>query len=432
MARSTPTNVVDASSSSTPATPSRISKARLQRSRLANVVTRNRSRMAAEISSDVVSQEIEEEPQVVAGSSRTKGKGRALVSPDQLDLDMEIAMGLEMSDREALEDGEMMIEEPDKVDEICPILDKDEKPFPIMLLPTEIRLEIYRACLTRPYSILLSKREQPHAVDAETEVDKDYEPDHIPLPPSPSGSRRGLSIGSLCDQGDARGSRRIRLLRTHSRSGSGSSDSNRGIFPSVFNASGDRAVRQSGTRKKVYTPVSEPPRNQTQDPLLVNILRVSKEVYKEARSVIYSENIFTLDLNTAMTTLGCLHQRSRRHIKHIELEIPTYNEILERFQETVRLHIRYCSGLKTFVIHMPFTLPGADGSGTSGNTTVYANGFDILRWLPQECAIVLKGNICTEITAVVDKHLHLAKTLDKLAYARRQLISNETGPSTPR
>jgi len=36
---------------------------------------------------------------------------------------------------------------------------KEEKTFPLMQLPAEIRNEIYRACLTRPFNILLSKRE---------------------------------------------------------------------------------------------------------------------------------------------------------------------------------------------------------------------------------------------------------------------------------
>lgn len=168
-------------------------------------------------------------------------------------------------------------------------------------------------------------------------------------------------------------------------------------------------------------------RNPHEDPLLTNILHVSKEVYKEARSVLYSENYFTLDLSTAQSTLACLHQRSRRQIKHIALEIPSYNDILERFQETVRLSLRYCTGLKECRIGMPFTLPGAEGSGTSGNTTVYANGFDILRWLPQECNIVLKGTTCVEIEQVVNKHRHLANTLDKVSCCCRASDTRSAG-----
>jgi hypothetical protein len=130
--------------------------------------------------------------------------------------------------------------------------------------------------------------------------------------------------------------------------------------------------------------------------------------------VLYSENVFVLELESAIETLACLHQRSRRLIRHVELEIPTFNEILDRFQETVRLSLRYCSGLKKFEVNMPFAIPGADGSNTTGNTSVYANGFDILRWLPQDCDVVVHGRACTEVDDVVSKHLTLAKTLNKV------------------
>jgi hypothetical protein len=380
-------------------------------------------------------QEIDE-PSHVSGGPRNKGKGRAEELQSQLDLDLEMAMGLDMSERGALGDNEMDPNQQEDVVEARSVTDDEEGAvFDLMRLPPELRLEIYRACLTRPYPILLSKREQPQAIDPDVEFDQDYEvcPElgsslkaancnqlQNSTSSSPTQSGRALGIGAQSDRSGVRGGRRMRLLRTHARSsGSGS-----GASRTLLQAASDMAARHASARRKVFNPVSEPPRNQTQDPLLINILRASKQVYKEARSVIYSENIFTLDLNTAMPTLACLHQRSRRQIKHIELEIPTYNEILERFQETVRLHLRYCSGLKTFVISMPFTLPGADGSGTTGNTTVYANGFDILRWLPQGCNIVLKGHTCVEIDTVVNKHLTLSKSLDKVSYGALQHSSN--------
>src|SRR5205823_176498 len=48
-----------------------------------------------------------------------------------------------------------------EVVEVCPITDKNEKPFRLMDMPPEIRIEIYRACLTRPFDILLSKEPKP-------------------------------------------------------------------------------------------------------------------------------------------------------------------------------------------------------------------------------------------------------------------------------
>lgn len=293
----------------------------------------------------------------------------------------------------------------------CPITNKDELPFKLMELPTEIRLEIYRACLTRPQSILLSRQPQlsKHGDGVVAESPNAEVTNRASSHRSFTGFVAGGAPGSAPASSVA-----ASLAATWSSTnatGSGASTAQVLVPAGASAHSNDR----NQSLKRI----------QPEDPLLTNILRVSKEVYKEARGVLYSENYFKLDLNTAQSTLAYLHQRSRRQIKHIEVEIPSYNDILERFQETVRLSLRYCSGLKECLIHMPFMLPGADGSGTSGNTTVYANGFDILRWLPQECNIIIEGRTCLEIEQVVNKHRQLAKTLDKLAYARRQLISNE-------
>jgi hypothetical protein len=181
-----------------------------------------------------------------------------------------------------------------------------------------------------------------------------------------------------------------------------------------INALSRRNDLQERTLRLKLTPPSRD-RSGSADPLHINLLRTCSSIYKEARAVLYSENAFVLELESAIDTLACLHQRSRRLIRHVELEIPTFNEILDRFQETVRLSLRYCSGLKKFEVNMPFAIPGADGSNTTGNTSVYANGFDILRWLPQDCDVVVHGRACTEVDDVVRKHLMLAKTLNKVS-----------------
>ncbi|KAK4542962.1 hypothetical protein LTR36_005960 [Oleoguttula mirabilis] len=342
-----------------------------------------------------------------------------------------------------------------KGDRVCPITDADEKPFPLMMLPPEIRNEIYRACLTRPFNILLSRREPPtpepeRGVDSldvaqgSSDSDDESEDDDITEMPAQSqqsiqniipamnlvsgstqlgGSSPGQSQATGLRAWASRSTRPIRLLTNRSASlannGNASTATTTGV---VFRRSASRPIR-SANRTTTKPDQPREARPQDEDPLLVNLLRTSKTVYQEARSILYSENLFTLDLDTALITLSALHQRSRRQIKHCELEIPSYNEILERFQECVRLSLRYCWGLKKFVINMPFTLPGADGSGTTGNTTVYANGFDILRWLPRQCQVELRGNVCQEIEAVVSKNANLAKTLDEETYAMRQLIT---------
>ncbi|RMY00867.1 hypothetical protein D0867_11590 [Hortaea werneckii] len=365
--------------------------------------------------------------------------------------------------------------------------DQDERPFDLMKLPAEIRNEIYRACLTRPFNILLSKHESP-PVPLEPEVEDGDESTSSPgssddeneilrgasntntlrgshatlhynsNQATAGSSGRGNNISSSQANGPrAWSDRSPGSLRFTSRRGvSGGASRVATAFSDEANATsnsnnGDAASSNpnatNSRRLLLHRTTSRPPssrttaagdqltnkpprepRPQDADPLIINLLRVSKTVYQEARSILYNENLFTLDLETALPTLAILHQRSRRQIKHVELEIPCYNEILERFQETVRLSLRYCWGLKKFVVHMPFVLPGADGSGTTGNTTVYANGFDILRWLPKQCEVVLRGNVCAEIEAVVSRNANLARTLDELAYARRQLISNESEP----
>ncbi|KAK3614585.1 hypothetical protein LTR56_027155 [Elasticomyces elasticus] len=307
------------------------------------------------------------------------------------------------------------------------VTDSDVNTFPLMKLPAEIRNEIYRACLTRPFIVLLSRKEppppEPKTGDDGTQASSDTEEedeivvrsvaaavDQASVTPTSTTAFGAVSSGN---RGWAsRTSRPIRVT-TNSFGGANGSTQIQGSAPSQSNRSSQRQARVA---QKLELPrVARP---QDEDPLLVNLLQCSKTVYQEARSILYSENVFTLDLDTALPTLAALHQRSRRQIKHVELEIPCYNEILERFQETVRLSLRYCWGLKKFVIHMPFTLPGADGSGTTGNTTVYANGFDILRWLPKTCEVVLSGKTCKEIEQVVSKNATLAKTLDEVSSAK--------------
>lgn len=301
------------------------------------------------------------------------------------------------------------------------IEDKMSDIFPIMQLPTEIRLEIYRACLTRPKKILLAKVEKPPQARS-TIVETSEE--------ETSSADAQRADGSPASRGVPRRHMRTRSSQ-HNRSSS-STLSNRSSSGSSTSSGSSISTLASAASIPMLTPVtsltpeeSEPQSSKqaactvppSDDALIVTILRASKEIYKEARDVLYSENIFEIDLDNAIHSLAALHQRSRRHIKHIELSIPTYTDILESFSEVVRLSLRYCTGLKTLVIRTPFTLPGTDGAGSVGNAAVYANGFDILRWLPQCCEVVLEGCHNPEIDAVVGKHLNLAKTQDKVSNA---------------
>lgn len=154
------------------------------------------------------------------------------------------------------------------------------------------------------------------------------------------------------------------------------------------------------------------------DPVVPTILRLNQQIYKEARSVLYSNNIFTLSLSSGIHTLSTLHQRSRSLIKHVVLTIPSHHDILDGFADLVRLGLRYCWGLKTFKIIMQASLPD-DGRMTHA-TSVYANAFHILRWLPRGCKVVLEGNVSEVVRDVVREEGRLQSVLDEVGYAKRQ------------
>lgn len=154
------------------------------------------------------------------------------------------------------------------------------------------------------------------------------------------------------------------------------------------------------------------------DPVVPTILRLNQQIYKEARSVLYSANTFTLSLVSGIHTLSTLHQRSRSLIKHVILTIPSHHDILDGFADLVRLGLRYCWGLKTFKIILQASLPD-DGRMTHA-TSVYANAFHILRWLPRGCKVVLEGNVSEVVREVVREEGRLQSVLDEVGYAKRQ------------
>lgn len=84
----------------------------------------------------------------------------------------------------------------------------------------------------------------------------------------------------------------------------------------------------------------------------------------------------------------------------------------------MRLSLRYCWQLQTFVVKLPFQIPGQNDDGTmsaSGGTNVYANAFNILRWLPKTCKVSLEGTVCEDIKRVVAECARMASTLDKVS-----------------
>ncbi|KAF2264681.1 hypothetical protein CC78DRAFT_533031 [Lojkania enalia] len=154
------------------------------------------------------------------------------------------------------------------------------------------------------------------------------------------------------------------------------------------------------------------------DPLVPTLLRISSAVYKEARQVLYAENTFILQLDSGLHTLNNMHQRSRSMIKHVSLTIPSHHDILDSFADLVRLGLRYCWGLKTLTIRLPGGFP--DDRFMSGTTSVYANAFHILRWLPKACKVSLEGSVNEQIRRVAEDEGRLQSVLDEKSYLKRQ------------
>lgn len=223
-----------------------------------------------------------------------------------------------------------------------------------MKLPAELRIHVYHMALQRDEPLLLHAERAPDKTDEETSTSTSW-------PAIPPGFGR---------------------------------------FPEPRN------------ERRVRIPSAGPERTPLKDPIVPQILRLNKLIYKEARQVLYSDNVFTLSLTSGIHTLSTLHQRSRSLIKHVVLTIPSHHDILDGFADLVRLGLRYCWGLKSFKIILQASLP--DDGRVSGATSVYANAFHILRWLPRSCSVVLEGNVSDTVRRVVAEEGRLQNILDEV------------------
>jgi hypothetical protein len=148
------------------------------------------------------------------------------------------------------------------------------------------------------------------------------------------------------------------------------------------------------------------------------ILRLNKQVYKEARQILYGDNTFVLSLTSGIHTLSHLHQRSRSLIKSVSLTIPNHHDILDNFADVVRLGLRYCWGLKSLTIVLPMLVP--EGGYLHATTSIYSNAFHILRWLPKGGKVQLEGTGVSEsIRKVVEEEGLLMVELDEVSFDMR-------------
>ncbi|OAL52365.1 hypothetical protein IQ07DRAFT_504823 [Pyrenochaeta sp. DS3sAY3a] len=272
---------------------------------------------------------------------------------------------------------------PSAVTESQAILSKaDEKPsqiFPFMQLPAELRIHIYHMALHRdePLFLHVNRVLEKPAGDTFTSP---FQGNLDPQEPTPTQDEP-LEASAVPLVMPAARSRTVRL-------------------PTAWGIDAEEHYR-------------------IKDPIVPEILRLNKLIYKEARQVLYSDNIFTLSLVSGIHTLSTLHQRSRSLIKHVVLTIPSHHDILDGFADLVRLGLRYCWGLKSFKIILQASLPD-DGGRVSGTTSVYANAFHILRWLPRGCSVALEGRVSESVMKVVKEEGRLMSVLDETSYLKRQ------------
>nr|POE47076.1 hypothetical protein CFP56_00408 [Quercus suber] len=148
-----------------------------------------------------------------------------------------------------------------------------------------------------------------------------------------------------------------------------------------------------------------------QAPLASNIILACQQVRDEASALLYSENSFLLDLDTASRFFQGLPQRTRSKFQRIEIELTRYDDVNGRFQDICRLALRYCFKLKTLVIRMPLERPLFGDDTNADGSSKFAQAFDVLHWLPKRCEVVLEGDVSTEIEAVVQKTVPFVKVL---------------------
>jgi hypothetical protein len=164
------------------------------------------------------------------------------------------------------------------------------------------------------------------------------------------------------------------------------------------------------TPRRAVRPAPDTPR--ITDPVVPVLLRLNWQIHKEAKQLLYSENVFELSLMSGEHTLKRLGQKTRSLIRHVVLTIPSHHDILDGFADLVRLGLRYCWGLKSFKIILQAGLP--DDGRVGGATSVYANAFHILRWLPRGCSVALEGCISETVRKVVAEEGRLMNVLDEV------------------
>jgi hypothetical protein len=140
----------------------------------------------------------------------------------------------------------------------------------------------------------------------------------------------------------------------------------------------------------------------------LNLLLISKAIYNEARTVLYSSNEFSIDLDSGAYTLSKLHQHTRKLIRTLSIEISSQDDFLLELPPLIRLGLRYCWGLKELNVTLSESLDCLD--------LLYPSSMDHLGWLPKGCKICVAGSVSEGIRRLIGKEKSLVVEEDEVSY----------------
>ncbi|KZF24900.1 hypothetical protein L228DRAFT_236059 [Xylona heveae TC161] len=251
-----------------------------------------------------------------------------------------------------------------------------QESFPFFKLPTEIRLHIYRLLLRRDKPVLLRSKRAIQRAESAALNTGNSNTSETPIVAYNHALDAGVAELRAANGTTSERSARVRrrsIQRNNNTHPLGHTPRISAIPPLIRPQIVTPYVRENGRLPgsppqptNHNSPSSStrrpcaPPRK-VFDPIDPTILMTCKLVCREARPILYSENVFELEIETAVVTLVGLHQRTRSLIRHVRLVISSHHDILEQFTDVVRLGLRYCWGLRTFVIVLPQLFPENTG-----------------------------------------------------------------------
>lgn len=237
---------------------------------------------------------------------------------------------------------------------------EDEITSPFLRLPAELRIQIYEYCLRASEPLVLA------------------------IPPNTIERRRHF------DNDEDRGYPAVDPRFYWTRSGAPSADA------ASYQAAWD------GAQDHLH--------------LTPALLGTCKQIHKEARKILYSDNEIFMRANWGPKALQRMKQQTRSLIRRVTIEVPSHSDITDGFVDIVRLGLRYCWGLEDVsIIIKDYKIPV--NASSASTAYVYGDPFRILRWLPQKTKVNIGGTDPPEcVRRVIEKERWYMGALDKVSF----------------